>query len=813
MTEPEARVEICGPAQWQQKFYIRPAGGRSAGKDRHEMKKQSRWHKILISAVLCLALALSMAACSQGNPGAGEASGSAAEGNTSEAASGKEKAQEVVFKPPVDTLCVTPEEKQETVYVKADASGKPTEKTVEVVLKGITGSDPAQDRSNLREIKNTEGNEEFSEAGEGRYLWENHGEDIHYKGLSDEELPVNVRVTYYLEGQEVSAEQIAGKTGKVKIRFDYDNRTDVPFMVLSSVILSSDVFEEVEVTNGRVMDLGDQKAVIGVAFPGLMDSLKLTDYEPTEEVELPEYVEIEARAEEFEIDFTASVVSTGLFDEVEDEDLDDLEDISDDMDELTDASSEIRDAAQELADGGSEFGDYLSQYFDGLAQLSEGTSQLDQGLSALSQNIGKISEGSKGLQEGLSQVDSSLSQIDLSALTSEESGKAAQAAQAALESMGAGNAALAEKLTAVGTNLESVRTFAEDVNTYIGQVQALQQAVEDLPASDLAAADLENGWTERLNAEASSQAKAGAQAAAEKAVSEAAGTAAANAAKATADDARESVASAVRDSGFLDDLELTDEQKEQVRDQIIADIQRAISENTGEETEVTVNVEDIEISLDVAFREIRDGLQKDAEGKRSTLSEASAQITEPTVPDLEALGTEKMEEITQIIENMEQSLAVIGAYAEGTSSLASSLTDLSAGLAQLKEGVSQLSAGSGELTEGLGVFEEALAQAAEGSAQLDSAMSTVSSLGGELGSVYWELVDGMEEFADGIAEFDEEGIQSLAELAGPEYLNVIRGIKAARDAEHSYTNFSGIIDGQKGSVKFIIETEEVSKDT
>ena len=523
MTEPEARVEICGPAQWQQKFYIRPAGGRSAGKDRHEMKKQSRWHKILISAVLCPALALSMAACSQGNPGAGEASGSAAEGNTSEAASGKEKAQEVVFKPPVDTLCVTPEEKQETVYVKADASGKPTEKTVEVVLKGITGSDPAQDRSNLREIKNTEGNEEFSEAGEGRYLWENHGEDIHYKGLSDEELPVNVRVTYYLEGQEVSAEQIAGKTGKVKIRFDYDNRTDVPFMVLSSVILSSDVFEEVEVTNGRVMDLGDQKAVIGVAFPGLMDSLKLTDYEPTEEVELPEYVEIEARAEEFEIDFTASVVSTGLFDEVEDEDLDDLEDISDDMDELTDASSEIRDAAQELADGGSEFGDYLSQYFDGLAQLSEGTSQLDQGLSALSQNIGKISEGSKGLQEGLSQVDSSLSQIDLSALTSEESGKAAQAAQAALESMGAGSAALAEKLTAVGTNLESVRTFAEDVNTYIGQVQALQQAVEDLPAPDLAAADLENGWTERLNAEASSQAKAGAQAAAEKAVSEAAG--------------------------------------------------------------------------------------------------------------------------------------------------------------------------------------------------------------------------------------------------------------------------------------------------
>ena len=116
------------------------------------------------------------------------------------------------------------------------------------------------------------------------------------------------------------------------------------------------------------------------------------------------------------------------------------------------------------------------------------------------------------------------------------------------------------------------------------------------------------------------------------------------------------------------------------------------------------------------------------------------------------------------------------------------------------------------MTEGLGTFEKALTQASEGSAQLSSAMKTVSSAGGELDSAYGQLVDGMNEFADGIAEFDEEGIQSLAELAGPEYKDVIRGIRAARDAEHNYTNFSGICDGQKGSVRFIIETEEINKD-
>ena len=724
-----------------------------AGKDRHRMRKNYRLHKILITAVLCPALVLGTAACGQNGGNAGSGASATGEETAAGYESAGEKAEEVVFKPPVDTPFVTPGEKDESVYVKADASGKPTEKSVEVVLKKIEGTDPVEDRSNLREIKNTEGNEEYSEAGEGRYLWQNNGEDIHYKGKSDEELPVNVRVTYYLEGQEISAEQIAGKSGKVKIRFDYENSTDVPFMVLSAAMLPADVFSDVEVTNGRLMDLGDQKAVIGFAFPGLTDTLKLVDYEPTEEVELPEYVEVEARAEDFALDFTASVVSTGLFEDLEDKDLEDLDKLPEDMDELTDASTEIRDAAQELADGGSEFGDYLSQYFDGISQLSEGTDSLDQGLTLLSQNISKISEGSKSLQGGLEQIDQSLAGIDLSALSSPESRQAAEAARAALVSLGQSSAKLKENLESIGTGLETAQTFTEDVKAYIGQVQALQQAVEEMPAPDLAAADQENGWTDRLNAEATSQAR-----------------------------------------------------------EMLAQILESVPENTRNEIEAAVDAEDIEISLDSTFGEIRDGIQKDAEGCRNTLTDASAQIVEPQVPDLEALTPGKMEEITKSIGEMEQSLAIVGAYAEGMSQTASGLTQLSEGLTQLKAGVSQLSGGSAQLTEGLDLFAKALSTASEGSAQLASAMNTVNSAGGELGSAYRQLVDGMNEFADGIAEFDEEGIQSLAELAGPEYKDVIRGIRAARNAEHSYTNFSGICDGQKGSVRFIIETEEIGKD-
>ena len=369
---------------------------------KHMTKKMRTIVQKLIAASLSVSLVIGLTGCSgssasqNANQTAGAESGQSTDMNATGSAANAAAAQEVVFHPPVDTLTVIPEEKEETVYVQADAAGRPTKKTVEVALKKIRGEDPVEDRSNLREIRNTEGNEEYSEAGEGRYLWENHGEEIRYKGESDQPLPVDVTVTYYLEGSEVTADEIAGKTGAVRIRFDYDNHTDVPFMVLSSAILSGDVFSDIEVTNGRILDLGDRKAVIGFAFPGLMDSLKLADYEPTEEIDLPEYVEIEAHAVDFALDFTATVVSTGLFDELEDEDLKDFEDMADDMDELTDASSELADAAGELADGGATFGEYLDQYFGGLSKVSEGTGALDDSQKAQA-NWKRASAGSSSL--------------------------------------------------------------------------------------------------------------------------------------------------------------------------------------------------------------------------------------------------------------------------------------------------------------------------------------------------------------------------------------------------------------------------------
>ena len=773
------------------------------------MKKNYRLGKKLMAAALCASVMLSAAACSQ--IGNGQTEGTQA-ASTGESQNTEEQQEKVVFHPPAETACVTPGEKEETVYVKADATGRPTEKTVEVVLRKISsdGLLPVEDRSNLREIRNTEGDEEYFDAGSGRYLWENHGEDIKYKGKSDDALPVDVRITYYLDGQEITPQALAGKTGEVRLRFDYENHTDVPFMVLSSAIMSSEVFSDVEVTNGRVIDLGDQKMVIGAVFPGLSDSLRLADYEPTEEIDLPEYMEIGAHAENFELDFTASVVSTGLFDELDDEDLEDLEDMADDMDELTDASSELSDAAGELAEGGSEFGDYLCQYFDGLSQISSGTDELDKGLGALSDNISKISEGAEALEKGLSKVDKSLSEIDLSSLTSDGDSKEAKAVQEALQSLGQNSAALGEKLSGISEASEQLQTFAESFAAYCEKADALAAAVDENPAPVLS--DNREQYVNSLNEEASAQANAviaeKAEAAAEEAVSEAAE----GAAKATADDARTAVRDAIEGSGALDGLELSDEEIAAVKEQLISELSDSIEENTGDETEINVEPEEVGISLGEALDGILAEVQTDLDDRYSSILAARNELPEPEIPDLTVFSEEETAEISQLLTDMKTSLGVVAQYAKGMGSVTEALGDLAAGLTELKGGISKLSKGSKELKKGISLFEKALGQAAGGSSKLSEALSQVSSAGSELGGAYWQLVDGMEAFADGVAEFDEEGIQSLAELTGPEYLEVIRRVRAAREAERGYTNFSGICDGQKGSVKFIIETEEIRTD-
>ena len=313
-------------------------------------------------------------------------------------------------------------DKSETVYVKADASGTIHEIKVQTDLKNNGTSKEIKDFSTLKDIKNTKGNESFTQSPDGTITWENKGEDIHYEGTSTEELPVNVKISYTLDGKSIQPEDLSGKSGKLGIRFDYKNTTEenvtingeemtspVPFAVISAMILPEDTASNIQVTNGKIFTMNDQSVVVGYACPGLKDSLKLTDYEPTEDISIPESVEVTADVTDFEMDFTATVVSSGLFEDLEEDSFDDMEDAADSLQELGDASGKLADGAAQLLGCASTYQSYLGQYVDGVSQLAEGSDALDNGVTAHNENSGKLVAGASSLQNGLEQLNSALS--------------------------------------------------------------------------------------------------------------------------------------------------------------------------------------------------------------------------------------------------------------------------------------------------------------------------------------------------------------------------------------------------------------------
>ena len=174
-------------------------------------------------------------------------------------------------------------DKSETVYAKANADGTVTETTVEAVLKARDGA-TIPDVAALRDIINKEGDEEYTTGADNALTWQNSGSAITYEGKSDAALPVTTRVTYYLNGVETAPDDLAGQSGRVRIRFDYTNHTretvtvdgqeytvSVPFTAITAVILDGDKFSNIEADNGKVMELDGQTAVLGTAMPGLAD--------------------------------------------------------------------------------------------------------------------------------------------------------------------------------------------------------------------------------------------------------------------------------------------------------------------------------------------------------------------------------------------------------------------------------------------------------------------------------------------------------------------------------------------------------------
>ena len=241
-------------------------------------------------------------------------------------------------------------EKDETVYVFTDANGSVNKIIVSDWLKNSDSFKTIDDYSDLRDIENLKGYETFKTAANDEKKWDAEGNDIYYQGTSDKPLPIDMKITYRLDGKEISANDIKGKSGLVKIRFDFTNneyemceingedvKIYVPFTVITGMILNNDTFKNVEVTNGRLVNDGDKTIVIGTTFPGLQEDLNIDK----EKFEFPEYFEIVADVTDFEMTSTMTLATNEFVNDFDREKLEENEFDFSKIDELKDGMDKL----------------------------------------------------------------------------------------------------------------------------------------------------------------------------------------------------------------------------------------------------------------------------------------------------------------------------------------------------------------------------------------------------------------------------------------------------------------------------------------
>ena len=307
----------------------------------------------------------------------------------------------------------------------ADSVGTAQDIIVSDHLVNKDGKDTIEDISSLKDIENVKGDESFAQTGE-KLVWQADGNDIYYQGTSEKKTPVSQKITYYLDGKEIAPEKLAGKSGKVTIRFDYTNQEKsgdvyVPFVAISGMVLD-DSFRNVEVTNGKVISDGNREMVVGYALPGLKDSLKVSEKDFDGDVTLPEYVEVTADVTDFSLDMTMTVVMNAT-NFISAEGTDSLS-LEDELGTLTDATSQLEEGSAALANGVDTLKSRLGDFQTGMNALADGVNSLQSGAGTLADGAGTLNSSAQAINNGIAALDTTLR----TSLTDEE--KAAYSAQA-----------------------------------------------------------------------------------------------------------------------------------------------------------------------------------------------------------------------------------------------------------------------------------------------------------------------------------------------------------------------------------------------
>lgn len=322
-----------------------------------------------------------------------------------QAADNKDKSTETKKTSETKTSSTATPTKDETVYVKVDDAGNQKDVTVSDQLKNISSLGTIDDVSDLKDIKNVKGDETYSENN-GKLVWQGDKKDICYQGTTTKKIPVGMKVTYELDGKKVSADDLEGKSGHLKIHYEYQNTSAdsgkyTPFLMATGLLMDGEKFSNVTVDNGKVISDGDRNIVIGMGLPQLKEQLTSVSSK-VDDLDIPDSFTVEADVTDYEKVEAVTVATNEVFNEVGTDKFDSL-------DELKDSMTELQDASNKLVSGSGELKDGLDTLLFSSGTLVSGIDQLASGGNTLAGGTGSLVSGANTLNAGLQTASSKVS--------------------------------------------------------------------------------------------------------------------------------------------------------------------------------------------------------------------------------------------------------------------------------------------------------------------------------------------------------------------------------------------------------------------
>lgn len=644
-------------------------------------------------------------------------------------------------------------EKEETVYVNLDSDGTVDDVTVSNWLKNVTGTSDVQDVSNLKDIKNVKGDETFTQNGD-KITWKANDADIYYQGTTDEKPPVNVKISYQLDGKDIKAEDLAGKSGKLKMTIQYENNStfedevdgknvkmNTPFLMASAVILPVDTFSEVTVSQGKLVSEGSNQILVAYGMPGLADSLNLTDDMKDEMNEkLGDTVTVEATVKDFSMDSIYTVASSSEFSDIDLDDDSDMNDLEDAVNDLADATDELISGSSDLSDGLTTLKDNFKTYASGVGDVSKGASDLSTGAGKLAKGIKQYTNGVTTLTNGAGQYVSGANQL-ASGVTQYVSGEKVL------------DDGISKLYNSAKDFPAKYSDFDAGLNKYVNKVNSLPEEIEKaMPAmvTPIVTSVVDSDTSDAANA---------------------------------AKNEITPIIEAIKNSSSL-----SGEEKKNLIDTVNSTVTLAITEALK-----TQKTTDAKAAKEAAGAIDTSGL----DSKFAALAEGGNDLVTNSA-------------------TIKASIAAVGSGAkdlyDGVKQLSSANDTLLKGATTLSKSGLSLTDGIKTLTGSTKTLTSSANQLSNGASKLSKGASKLDSATKEVSSGVNKLQDGSVTLLDGMNQFKDEGTGKLQNEYNSKIKTVMDRFKAITKDADDYKSFSGIADGMDGSVKFIFQTAEIKSD-